>query len=176
VRTIVDLGANIGLTSVYLAKRYPGARLIALEPASENAALTRANLAANGVDGEVIEAAIGSHDGTARFSTDRDSNLGRVGGDGIEVAMMTMASVLERLPAGQHIDLLKMDIEGGEEDLLDGDRAWLRRVGCIMAEFHPKVVDYPRLVQLLQDEGFRYIPAGSVYAYSADTFVRPPGV
>jgi hypothetical protein len=69
---------------------------------------------------------------------------------------------------------VKLDIEGGEEALLTGDRSWLRRVRCLMAEFHPDVVDYPALVKLVESEGFRYIPAGSVFPMSADTFVRNP--
>ncbi len=40
------------------------------------------------------------------------------------------------------IDLLKMDIEGGEQALLTGDTAWLSSVNAIVAEFHPSVVDY----------------------------------
>jgi FkbM family methyltransferase len=174
VETIIDLGANIGLTSVYLANRYRPLRVIAVEPSYDNAQLVRANLAANGIEADVVEAAVGPYDGKAHFSLARDSNLGRVDadGDGQEVRMMTMASLLELLPKDATVDLLKLDIEGGEEELLRGDRAWLERVRCIMAEFHPPQVDYAGLVQILRDEGFTYIPAGSVYASSADTFLR----
>ena len=44
---LLDLGANIGLTSVWLAKRYRFSRIIAVEPVAENAVLVRRNLEIN---------------------------------------------------------------------------------------------------------------------------------
>jgi hypothetical protein len=35
-RVILDAGANIGLTSVYFAKKYPHARIVAIEPEASN--------------------------------------------------------------------------------------------------------------------------------------------
>src|SRR5271156_5524154 len=35
-RTIIDAGANIGLTSIFYANKYPGARIIAIEPEASN--------------------------------------------------------------------------------------------------------------------------------------------
>ena len=66
---LLDLGANIGLTSVWLAKRYSFSRVIAVEPDPNNARLVRLNLELNGINGEVIEAAIGPHEGLARFES-----------------------------------------------------------------------------------------------------------
>jgi hypothetical protein len=40
---IVDAGANIGLTSVYFALRYPAARIVAVEPEASNFALLTTN-------------------------------------------------------------------------------------------------------------------------------------
>jgi hypothetical protein len=42
-KTIVDAGANIGLTSVYFANRWPKARIIAIEPEPSNYALLLKN-------------------------------------------------------------------------------------------------------------------------------------
>jgi FkbM family methyltransferase len=172
VATVVDLGANIGLTSVYLARQHRPRQLIAVEPEPENARLASLNLRQNGLEGEVVEAAVGPSDGSATFARARESNIGRLGEGALEVRVVSMRTLLEQLPDGEPIDILKLDIEGGEEALLDGDRDWLRRVRVLIAEFHPELVDYPRLVQLVRDEGFEYIPAGSVYPHSADTFYR----
>lgn len=70
------------------------------------------------------------------------------------------------------VDLLKMDIEGGEQALLDGDLAWLSQVRAIIAEFHPDVVDYEALVQRLIAHGFRYVAAGTSWPGQMDAFVR----
>jgi FkbM family methyltransferase len=45
VRVIVDCGANIGITSLYLAARYPCARILSVEPHPENFALLETNIA-----------------------------------------------------------------------------------------------------------------------------------
>ena len=42
----------------------------------------------------------------------------------------------------------------------------------MIVEFHPTLVDHRRLIGLIADRGFRYIPAGSVSADSMDAFVR----
>src|SRR5262245_54333406 len=40
---IVDAGANVGMTAVYFALRYPNARIIAIEPESENFGILKSN-------------------------------------------------------------------------------------------------------------------------------------
>src|SRR5262249_19028390 len=42
--TIVDLGANIGFASLYLASSYPSARIFAVEPNGDNFELLKTNL------------------------------------------------------------------------------------------------------------------------------------
>ena len=68
-KTIVDLGANIGLTSLWYAKRYEPTQIVAVEPVPANARLIRRNLEVNGITDitTVIEAAVGPESGTARF-------------------------------------------------------------------------------------------------------------
>jgi FkbM family methyltransferase len=171
-RTLVDLGANIGLTSLWLAKRYHVERVIAVEASPDNARLVRKNLEQNGIATEVIAAAVGPRDGTVRFNLHKNSNQGRIHPDGTEVPMVSMPTVLARVP-NRPVDLLKMDIEGGEQALLDGDLAWLNSISAIIAEFHPLLVDYPGLTSKLESEGFRYIPANSAHTNSMDAFLRP---
>jgi hypothetical protein len=53
------------------------------------------------------------------------------------------------------IDLLKLDIEGGEGAILtDIDARWLRRFSVIIGEFHPEVVDEAHLRFIVADQGF----------------------
>src|SRR5437016_4311562 len=44
-RVVVDAGANIGLTSVFYANKYPQAKILAIEPAKSNFRLLEANTA-----------------------------------------------------------------------------------------------------------------------------------
>lgn len=168
---LIDLGANIGTAAVWLTKHYGYSKVIAVEPSPKNAELARANFRENGVNAELIEAAVGPEDGTAFFEDAEVSNLGRVGASGRPVRMISMESILGLLPAGTEVDL-KMDIEGGEEALLRGNLAWLRCVRSVIAEFHPDVIDYPRAIRVLQEAGFRYVAAGTAHKDSMDAFVR----
>jgi FkbM family methyltransferase len=172
VRNVLDLGANIGLTSVYLARKHESPRILAVEPVASNAELTRSNLAANGIDADVVEAAVAPFDGTIRFQESVHSNVGHVSADGRPVAAVSMPALLQRLGDGGDVDLLKIDIEGAEGELLSESSSWLDRVRCVIIEFHPDHVDYPGLVALLKARGFDFIPRGSVFRYSTDTFVR----
>ena len=150
--------------------------MIAVEPSPQNARLTRLNLEGNRIVAEVIEAAVGAHDGTAMFQDAGESNLGRLDdvAGGRSVAVVSMDTLLQRLPPGAEIDLVKMDIEGGEGPLLQsGNLKWLGRVRSIIAEFHPEVIDYPAVIKSVESQGFRHIPAHSAADFdSMDAFVR----
>jgi len=169
VDVLVDLGANIGLTSLFYHRTLQVRSIIAVEPDPSNAQLVRENLA--DLPAVVFEAAVGPHDGTARFSNNRASNLGSLSShpSGIEVSLMSMDSVLERVPEGAKI-IVKLDIEGGEEELLQANTEWLSRVDGLIVEFHPDRVDYLELIRVLQTAGFSYIPAGSRWPGSMDAF------
>jgi FkbM family methyltransferase len=170
---VVDLGANIGLTSLWLAYRYGCRTIIAVEPSPENARLARLNLQRNHIQAEVVEAAVGPCDGTAYFQEGRASNLGRLAPTGRPVRQVSMPLLLQKLPSGVDVDLLKVDIEGSEEPLLRENLDWLGRVRSIIAEFHPDMVDYPSLIRKLEAQGFRYIPAHSAVGFdSMDAFLR----
>jgi FkbM family methyltransferase len=173
-RSLVDLGANIGLTSLWFAHRY-GCTVLAVEPSPDNARIARLNLERNGVRAEVIEAAVGPRDGTARFDDAVNSNHGHLNaaGEGRPVTVVSMATLLQKVPAGAEVDLVKMDIEGGEGPLLKENLGWLQRVRSLIAEFHPTLIDYPAAIKSIEDQGFRYFPAHSSADFdSMDAFMR----
>ena len=150
---IVDLGANIGLASLYFAGRAPRARLICVEPSPGNADLLRRNLAAI-PEATVVEAAAAGTSGTLPFDDDRPAWGGRLSASGRKtVRAVGMADLLQRCAPGERVDLLKIDIEGGELDLFAGDLSWLARVDRIVAELHPPFT-FERFRTLLTGHGF----------------------
>ncbi|MEA2612135.1 MAG: hypothetical protein QOI52_94 [Chloroflexota bacterium] len=168
---LLDLGGNIGCASVYLVRRYGFERVIVVEPVPDNVVVARRNLMQNGVFAEVIQAAVGPTAGVVAFAAAVDRNLGRIDSAGdILVNLVTPQDLLAL--AGGSISLMKMDIEGAEEQILVDDASWLSRVDAVIAEFHPTIVDYPRLVSLIEDQGFAFFPPGSVYARTTDAFRR----
>lgn len=57
-RSILDFGANNGMTAIYFQKRYANSEIACVEPVPENVSLLQADLARNGVRARVFEAAI----------------------------------------------------------------------------------------------------------------------
>ncbi|BCH30290.1 hypothetical protein MesoLjLc_22200 [Mesorhizobium sp. L-8-10] len=136
VRTIVDVGANTGLASLYFAARYPQATIFSVEPNPANFALLKENTAHEKrivpiqvcltakADQQVYITNTGP---SARFKMNTTGNGASV--RGVNVAQLCMEHGVE------HIDLLKVDIEGGEAQVF-ADASFLRRVSVVAAELH----------------------------------------
>ncbi len=143
--TIIDLGANIGLASVFFGLRYRQARILAVEPDPDNFALLARNTAGLWPRVMAREAAAWIEDGTV--SLRREDAAGQpLGAWGVQVtaaggAPATAASctmpTLMRTADMPSIDILKCDIEGAEADLFAADTsAWLPKVGLLIIETH----------------------------------------
>ena len=178
--TVLDLGANIGLTSIWLHRRHAGGtqnafRLVAVEAAAENAAIARANLEANGVPGEVVHAAAGLSSGLAWFEARVESNLGRMldheAAGTIPVCMTGIRELLARFPGGK-VDLVKMDIEGAEQDLLGHDTDWLDSVRALMVEWHDDRADSRPLIEKVVKAGFEHRPLNEARQDNLSLFVK----
>jgi FkbM family methyltransferase len=139
---IVDGGANAGYVSVYYANRYPTARIIAIEPDRGNFELARENCAPYR-NVEVIHAGLWSHDTTLEIHDPRmgwrswayqthEADHGVAEGiDGISIP-----TLLRRI-GEDRIDVLKLDIEGAEEQLVSsGSVEWLADVRVVLVETH----------------------------------------
>lgn len=169
-QTIVDLGANIGMSTLLFASRFPQARIVCVEPHPDSAKLLRFNTASLGDRVTVVEAAIASEPGTLRLALANEhynASQVRRSDRSVEVQAVTMDQVITQA-AMPHIDLLKMDIEGAERLILSAMPAWLRSVGLILGELH----DYS-FTDMQRDVGF----AGLIVAGKGDSQVvasRPP--
>jgi FkbM family methyltransferase len=168
---LLDLGANIGMASVWLCKKYSFTEVIAVEPDPANAELVRDNFLLNAISGEVLQAAIGPYDGTARFQFSELSNLGRLSEDGLPVQMISVDAIIKKFSVPRFA-LVKIDIEAGEQPLFDGPLEWLARTDAIIMELHPSLVDCTRLTKQVSSQGFKYIPAHSLVPDNLPCFTR----
>lgn len=140
VEVIVDLGANIGLSVLYFKKKYPHARIIAVEPEQENYDLMLKNIAGL-PDIYCLNNAIWNSNRTLGVF---DSGGGEYSylvkeEDQDEMAAIHSVTINDIIEKYQllKIDLLKIDIEGSEKELFSGNYAsWLPKVGCIVIEVH----------------------------------------
>lgn len=144
---VVDAGAYVGYSSVYYAAKYPNARIVAIEPAPENFRLLLANCR-DFPNIHPIRAAIWSSAAELHVHNRRAGSPGALSwtfavseaplaGRG-SVRGITIPQILERFGA-ERIDLLKMDIEGGEEVVFapgSGYGEWLDLVDTLAVEFH----------------------------------------
>ncbi len=140
--TILDLGANIGLTAVYFSRMFPDAELACVEPIPENLRLLKRNLELNAVRGTVIAAAIDVEDGRAVMELDprdyghRISTSPALGSaPTMEVAAISVPTVRRQL-GWNRIGLLKVDIEGHETTLFSNHCDWLELVDAVCIECH----------------------------------------
>ena len=137
-RTIVDLGANVGLTTLFYAAEYPDSRIICVEPDPSNVALLRHNVQSLGSRATVVEAAVAARSGSVSFRVGAGSWGGFVSNDEGDTKKITATTVSEirRLHDLEQIDLLKVDIEGSERDVFADCSEWIRAVSTIIIELH----------------------------------------
>lgn len=168
---LLDLGANIGMASLWLSKKYAFTEVIAVEPDPTNAELVRDNFRLNSINGQVLQAAIGPYEGTARFQSSQFSNLGRLSDNGSPVQVFSVDAVIKKFSVTRFA-LIKIDIEGGEQSLFDGPTEWLDRTEAIIMELHPTIVDCARVTRLVSSHGFNYIPAHSYFPDNLPCFTK----
>ncbi|TCD07733.1 FkbM family methyltransferase [Pedobacter frigidisoli] len=157
---IIDCGANIGLATIYLKNKYPGAQIIAFEPdpkifnaMQENIKsfklndITCLNQAVSNVDGFLDFIVEGGHSG----KLGRKHNF-----QSIKVKTIRLKTILQQHGA---ITFLKIDIEGHEIDLIPDIVEELRKVEFLFLEYHSFLNEPQRLDEILKyikDAGFRY--------------------
>lgn len=149
---IVDLGAHIGAATLLLLEGFPDARVLAVEPQPQTAALLRAMIAANGLQEqcEVLEAAAGVAPGSATI--EGFSLLAHLVRPGTQEAVdllpplrkyqfdggPTQVQVVDILPLLAGADVVKMDIEGSEWAILQDPRFASLGLTAVVLEYHPQ--------------------------------------
>jgi FkbM family methyltransferase len=131
---IVDLGAHTGVSLLYLRAAYPTARLIGVEPDPLNFKRLRRNVSQ--LDRvEVHQLALAERDADVPFFSAEQGWVSSRDGDGrlIWVTGRTLDSLLDELTL-ESVDLLKIDIEGGEMALAGSRR--LLDVEVVVGELH----------------------------------------
>lgn len=154
--TSVDLGANVGVFTTFAARR--GKRVIAVEAQSGFIPFISENLQRNNcLNKAAVEfGLIGSKSGKLSDPAERKncSHWGQ------EAPVLSLPDVLRRHGVNQ-VDFLKIDIEGSEFDLFDGDVSWLKDVKKIAMEVHCEFGDVNSLCHTLKTSGFHVWLVGS---------------
>jgi len=136
---ILDLGANIGLMTLYFAKNWPKARIIAVEPDERNFRLLKANV--EGMSGITpIEGAVASENGAVQITNPhaeawglRTERVNSIGPDFIPA--YSIRTLMELAPEAQPF-IVKINIEGFESELFSRDTEWIKSFPIIIIGLH----------------------------------------
>jgi FkbM family methyltransferase len=126
---VYDVGAHVGFHTLFAA-RLTGreGKVISFEPNSRNLCTLRAQVAANPeLPITVIGEALGPARGHVRFDNSGDSSMGRIDERGQVVVPVT---TVDYLVSAGHIPpphVIKIDVEGYEELVLEGARSTISR-------------------------------------------------
>src|SRR5437867_12396554 len=153
---IVDVGANIGDFTLAIAGR--SGRVIAIEPGENNFASLTSNLKLNGIQ-NTTALNIAAHDKEEQVRLEGIDSMLHVTRNvegGFEARGIPLGKVLEELKT-DHVDLLKIDVQGHERKVLDGmaDMLRERRVGVLAVEVHPvRGVEKTEITSLMNSYGY----------------------
>jgi FkbM family methyltransferase len=155
---VLDVGAHLGFFTL-LASRLVGesGRVIALEPDPVMTEHLHANVARNGVANvTALQAAVGESVSTLSFAPGAGAGVGHLDPDGSLVVEVTTLDALAERFGEPH--LLKVDVEGGELNVLRGGRATLRRARPVLiVEVHgPQIGE--QVATMLRELGYDLRP------------------
>ena len=128
--TVIDIGANLGIYSLSLARRIgPHGMVFAYEPGSEPRSLLERSRAINLADNlQVIAAAVSDRPREGQLVLGKTSELNRLEGAGpAENIWITSLDAEDASRGWSSVDFVKVDAEGEEERILDGGTSFFDR-------------------------------------------------
>lgn len=137
---ILDLGAHIGTSAVAMARRWPEASIVCVEPNPGTFSYLERNISRNDVRASLLNEAVGAVDGTTTlFGIDdascEASTSVSVAGSSLEVPVASFERLLREAPGA--VRVVKMDCEGAEHAVFAASTAELwRDVEVLLLEYH----------------------------------------
>jgi FkbM family methyltransferase len=143
---IVDVGGHIGAFSALARSLWPKAGIVCAEPFGPNLELLRENMAGLGV--QIVPKAVTWEEGEDtgfqwpsshwEISDSRNTGNGKVNAQSPDRApACRLGDLLGMLPGGD-LDLLKIDIEGGEVEILGANKGLVPSIRFLRGEWHSK--------------------------------------
>lgn len=136
-KVIIDAGANVGFSTLYFARKYPEAIVIAVEPDVSNFQMLQANT--KGCKNiHPVNAALWNENVPVHLSGEKNSDFQvSLEGDGSTVDGITFDELLNKYSVN-YADVVKIDIEGAEKEVFESSDLWIDRIGMIVIELHDR--------------------------------------
>ncbi len=166
LRSVVDIGAEIGKITLYCAEKNPKARILAIEGSSRNFSVLQKNIQRSGFNNIIlINKLVSDRVDTIDVSTGRGSentiildkrNLRIRYEPQTEKVQSDTLSNLLRQHNFDYVDFMKIDIEGGEPLLYESLKRYASDIKSLFIEFgYMNTKDsYFSLLELLFEKGF----------------------
>ena len=154
---IIDCGANIGLSVIYMKKQFPDAEIVAFEPDNQNFELLKKNVEAGGYTNVVLrKEAVWIENKMIHFSSTgtTDSHISSQTAGSVEVAAIRLKDLFTR-----KIAFLKIDIEGAEFQVIKDIAEKLDLVDNMFVEYHGSFEENNQFIDMLKmisDKGFHF--------------------
>lgn len=175
----VDVGANIGYFTLLVATRAPNGKVFAFEPNRANCGMILASQRVNHLSNvEILPFALGDRRSLLALAVGDGSNgiLMEVpqhwGVDRLRNEEIVYADTLDRLLGPvDRVDMIKIDVEGGEAKVLQGARTTIKaNRPLIISEFAP-----PDLQSVSGCSGAEYLELLIGLGYDLSVFQPQPG-
>lgn len=179
IQTILDLGGNIGLTSLFFLSEYSNSKIVVLEPDSGNFDKLKLNLLINNDFGKnvlVCNAGVWSNDAKLKISNNFRDGLEwayrlEESGTNEGIDSFSIQSLCEKYDF-KNIDILKMDVEGTEKILFDSKKTnldFLNFTKIIAIEIHEEFCPKSCVYEVFEKYGFIFYEEGELsFAYNSN--------
>jgi len=160
-RAVLDVGANIGVATIWFSERYPLARIFPIEPSSETSARLLRNINRNGLGNRVtvLTVALGEGGRPLHLVFGEHSGLSHTDTEPHEGSQIVWSADLKTILeiVGGHVDVMKLDCEGAEYDIfLGAESQTLSQIDNIVGEYHgPDPSAHASLFSRLEEAGFK---------------------
>ncbi len=156
--TIIDCGANIGLSVLFFKYFYPNAHIIAFEPVPEIFEVLKYNISQFGYNNIVLHRKAIWKETTKVPFMNEGADGGRILIEGDKDNIIKVETVQLRNFIKKPVDFLKIDIEGAETEVIQNISNQLKHVKNIFIEYHSfshKKQTVDLILHYLIDAGFR---------------------
>lgn len=170
IKNVIDAGANIGLTTLYLKEHFPETEILCIEPDASNQAQLSQHIALNNLtEVDLIRGGVWSHnswlniDNTFRDGLEWSRRLQPTENERGSIPVYSINHILAE-KQWESINLLKMDIEGAEEMIFSesADLSFLSKVKVIAIEIHDMFEAGHRIVEALHNYNFKIYFSGEL--------------
>lgn len=155
---IIDCGANIGLSVIYLKQRFPDAEILAFEPDRINFELLQKNTQSFNLQQILLKnEAVWTDETELKFTSDGTMSS-KIEAASTKNSVTVKATRLKNY-LNRKVDFLKIDIEGAEYQVVKDIQHQLMHVNNLFLEYHGSFQQNNELIEILdivQKAGFAF--------------------